>query len=521
MPVFLIEKHNLEMPVHFTKKACLGLALFCGLSHFATAQTAPSQPITSETVPTQSELPQTRLQFTQLQQAPQQAQQPQQAQTVPTTRSPILSVGQPESLADLVERISPAVVNIKVTTDSGETTTLGQGSGFIISPKGEVVTNYHVIEGGDNIAIEFNNGESLPANIMGTDAETDLALLQIDHKRNFPTVPFYHGEKIRIGDYVIAIGNPFGIGQSTSLGIISAIGRDSVDSGSYVDYIQTDATINTGNSGGPLFNPKGEVVGVNSAIYSPTGASVGIAFAIPHYTAEEVIVALRRDGRVRRGWLGAGLRTAEYTLDNEEGIYRAGATIHSLFAGGPAEKNGLLVDDIILNINGQAVLNSVEATRLIGRARPGDLIRMIIEREEVSQTIEIKIEERPEKDVVESSVSAAVASESSAAPEGPRSNESVGAGLSLVDLSATFRDSIGMSPDQVGVYVENVSPGSQADLKGIKAGMVLLEADHQPIPSVSQFRNMVNKAKRAGHSSLTLKVRLTNGGESFVSLPFA
>jgi len=236
--------------------------------------------------------------------APQQAQQPQQAQTVPTTRSPILSVGQPESLADLVERISPAVVNIKVTTDSGETTTLGQGSGFIISPKGEVVTNYHVIEGGDNIAIEFNNG--------------------------------YHGEKIRIGDYVIAIGNPFGIGQSTSLGIISAIGRDSVDSGSYVDYIQTDATINTGNSGGPLFNPKGEVVGVNSAIYSPTGASVGIAFAIPHYTAEEVIVALRRDGRVRRGWLGAGLRTAEYTLDNEEGIYRAGATIHSLFAGGPA-----------------------------------------------------------------------------------------------------------------------------------------------------------------------------------------
>ena len=146
---------------------------------------------------------------------------------------------------------------------------------------------------------------------------------------------------------------------------------------------------------------------------------------------------------------------------------------------------------------------------------------MIIERDEVSQTIEIPIEERPEKDVVESSVSSAVSSDVAAAPSAPRSNESVGAGLSLVDLSSTFRDSIGMSPNQVGVYVENVSPGSQADLKGIKAGMVLLEADHEPIPSVSRFRAMVNKAKTSGQSSLTLKVRLANGGESFVSLPFA
>jgi len=425
------------------------------------------------------------------------------------------SLNLPGSLADLVERISPAVVNIKVTTESGETTTLGQGSGFIISTKGEVVTNYHVIEGGDNIAIEFNNGESLPARVLGTDAETDLALLQIEHKRSFPRVPFYHGKKIRIGDYVIAIGNPFGIGQSTSLGIISAIGRDTVDSGSYVDYIQTDATINTGNSGGPLFNPKGEVVGVNSAIYSPTGASVGIAFAIPHYTAEDIIEALRRDGRVRRGWLGAGLRTAQYTLENDPGIYRAGATIHSLFPGGPAEQHGLKVDDIILNINGQAVLNSVEATRIIGRSKPGDRIKFIIERDEVSQNISVAISERPEKDVVEKSVSIAT----TPAPA-PSSGDTSASGLSLVDLSSTFRDSIGMRPDQVGVYVESVLPGSPAAQKGLKSGMVLLEADHEPIASVRKFRSLLMKAKRSGQSAMTLKVRLGNGGESYVSLPF-
>jgi len=396
------------------------------------------------------------------------------------------SLNLPGSLADLVERISPAVVNIKVTTESGETTTLGQGSGFIISTKGEVVTNYHVIEGGDNIAIEFNNGESLPARVLGTDAETDLALLQIEHKRSFPRVPFYHGKKI-----------------------------DTVDSGSYVDYIQTDATINTGNSGGPLFNPKGEVVGVNSAIYSPTGASVGIAFAIPHYTAEDVIEALRRDGRVRRGWLGAGLRTAQYTLENDPGIYRAGATIHSLFPGGPAEQHGLKVDDIILNINGQAVLNSVEATRIIGRSKPGDRIKFIIERDEVSQNISVAISERPEKDVVEKSVSIAT----TPAPA-PSSGDTSASGLSLVDLSSTFRDSIGMRPDQVGVYVESVLPGSPAAQKGLKSGMVLLEADHEPIASVRKFRSLLMKAKRSGQSAMTLKVRLGNGGESYVSLPF-
>lgn len=442
------------------------------------------------------------------------------AQTASPYLQPAMQSGLtlPPSLADLVEKISPAVLNIKVTTDDGETTTLGQGSGFIISPQGEVVTNYHVIEGGDIIQVEFNNGDLLPAEIIGEDPETDLALLKIESNRTFPTVKFHKGKRIRIGDYVVAIGNPFGIGQSTSLGIISAIGRDTVDSGSYVDYIQTDATINTGNSGGPLFNPKGDVVGVNSAIYSPTGASVGIAFAIPHYTAEEVVNAIRRHGEVRRGWLGAGLRTAEFSVEEvDSGVFKAGATVNNLYPGSPAELAGLQVDDIILNINGKSVLNSVEATRIIGRLRPGQKAKLILERDEVTQTIIVVIDERPEKEEVEEMIrvasSADIGAEIAAAPTG-------GTGLSMVDLSSSFRDSIGMRPDQVGVYVDAVTPGSLAEQKGFRAGMVILEADHEPIPSVSAFKSMYDRNREAGLSSMTLKVRLENGGESYVSLPY-
>jgi len=305
------------------------------------------------------------------------------------------------SIADLVDRVSPSVVNIIVTTDSGETTSEGQGSGFLISSKKEVVTNYHVIDGGTNIEIEFNNGEKFPASIIGTDEETDLALLRIESDKYFPHVKFHSGPKTRIGDWVVAIGNPFGIGQSTSLGVISAIGRSRVDSGSYVDYIQTDATINRGNSGGPLFNLDGDVVGVNSAIYSPTGASVGIAFVIPHETAEDIINSIRNDGKVRRGYLGAGLRTATFEMENRPGIYKSGATVNNVVAGSPAEQYGLQIDDIILNINGKAVRNSVEATRVIGGLRPGDVARMIYERDEKNYQINVSIGERPQKEQIE------------------------------------------------------------------------------------------------------------------------
>jgi len=424
------------------------------------------------------------------------------------------------SIADLVDRVSPSVVNIVVTTDSGETTSEGQGSGFIISDKLEVVTNYHVIEGGSFIDIEFNNGDKYPAEIIGTDEETDLALLRIKTTRKFPHVNFHQTKDLRIGDWVVAIGNPFGIGQSTSLGVISAIGREKVDSGSYVDYIQTDATINRGNSGGPLFNLDGDVVGVNSAIYSPTGASVGIAFVIPHHTAERIITALRTEGRVRRGYLGAGLRTAEYSVDGQPGVFKGGATINDVLPGSPADVYGLQVDDIILNINGNVVKNSVMATRAIADVEPGKVARFIYERDEKTYSLDVQIGERPEKYEIRKA-----SAESQGLPPPPPPEDkskpkvNIDTGLHLLDISAEFRSAINMRSDQVGVYLESVEPGSPAEQAGFKMGMVLTEADGQPLAEVAKWKSIVLNAKEAQQDGLIVNVRLKDGRETYMVLP--
>jgi len=419
------------------------------------------------------------------------------------------------SLADLVDQVSPAVVNIIVKSETADSVTEGQGSGFIIDPRGELVTNYHVIEGGTSIEVEFNNGERFPADIVGTDPETDLAVLKINSDRMFKTVSFHQGDDLRIGDWVVAIGNPFGIGQSTSFGIISAIGRERVESGAYVDYIQTDATINTGNSGGPLFNPEGDVVGVNSAIYSPTGASVGIAFSIPHETAEAVVTQLRREGRVRRGWLGAGLRTAEFSKGG--GVMKGGATINNVVPGSPADIYGLRIDDIILNINSKAVRNSTEATRVIGSLRPNQKMDVIYERDEKPYKLTVMIGERPDKDVVDQSVEQAVAASPQGEP-GTVVGGSVRHGMSLVDLSAEARSGLGMRYDQLGVYVESVAPGGQGALAGIVANAVLMQIDGRDIPSVPAFENMIFKAQEQGQTELIILLREPDGRENMVVL---
>ena len=424
------------------------------------------------------------------------------------------------SIANLVDRVSPSVVNIVVTTDSGETTSEGQGSGFIISDKLEVVTNYHVIDGGTNIEIEFNDGRRSDAKILGTDEETDLALLQIQTTDKIPHVNFHQPRDLRIGDWVVAIGNPFGIGQSTSLGVISAIGREKVDSGSYVDYIQTDATINRGNSGGPLFNLNGDVVGVNSAIYSPTGASVGIAFVIPHHTAERIITALREDGRVRRGYLGAGLRTAEYSVEGQPGIFKGGATVNDVLPGSPADIYGLQVDDIILDINGQVVKNSVEATRAIGAVTPGEVVKFIYERNEKTYALDVQIGERPEKYEIRKASAEVQGLPPPPPPEDkakPKVN--IDTGLHVLDISAEFRSAINMRSDQVGIYVEAVDPGTAAEQAGFKLGMVLLEADGQPIAEVAKWKSIVLNAKEAQQDGIIVNVRLKDGRETIMVLP--
>ncbi len=436
----------------------------------------------------------------------------------------------PNSLADLIEHVSPAVVNIRVVTGGyavdrpREDATEGQGSGFIVTPDGKLVTNYHVIKDGDKITVDFANGTEFPAKIIGTDRETDLAVLQIQPKKAgtvFEYVSFHQGSDSRIGDWVLAIGNPFGIGQSSSVGIISAISRDRVESGSFVDYLQTDATVNRGNSGGPLCNFQGRVVGVNSSIYSPTGASVGIAFAIPYYLAQDITADLIKYGKVRRGFLGVSIREAEYTQNGI--VYKAGATITAIGAGSPADRAGLQVEDIILKVNNLKVNNGTEATRAIARLRAGE--RAVFEIERDSRTIDggvrVTLGERPsDKAKLEAATGNSSRSTASniAAPPTPKAKDMYNTGLSLVDLSATFRESIGMRMDQVGVYVDQVAPGSNAARKGIKSGMVILEAYAKPIVSVRAFRETLRKAKASGRRSVVVSVRTINGSETYTSI---
>ena len=437
---------------------------------------------------------------------------------------PLIAAMQPNLIADLAAAVSPAVVNIRVTTAQGEVVSEGHGSGFVISPVGEVVTNHHVIDEGENIEVEFNNGVSFTAQIVGTDPETDIALLQIDSDQTFPTVKWNKADAPRIGQFVVPIGNPFGIGQSVSFGIISAIGRERVDSGAYVDYIQTDATVNTGNSGGPLFNLSGEVVGVNSAIYSPTGASVGIAFAIPHSTAESVIARLRNDGEVRRGYLGVNLRTAEYS----DG--RSGATVDSVVPGSPAQMGGLQLNDIILSVNGIRVRNGTEATRKIGELAPGDTAKFRIERDEAEYDVTARLVRRPSKEVLERRAAGLPditttpgQPQQESLPARPNLNSvpfvSLGnTGLSVVDLSSQFREAIGMGYDEVGVYVESVLAGTPAEQNGIERGMILMEVEMEAVPSVEHFKYLLGKAKADRKSSVLVKVRRKNGQQSYVSL---
>ena len=505
-------------------QAILSLALCSAGYGVATAQSS-TIPAINDITPVQASQPPPQVEIFQplREQAPAYVSQP---TTLPNRSLPQMPanimqapISSLPSIADLVERVSPSVLNIIVTTEDGETTTEGQGSGFIISPNNEVVTNFHVIEGGSNIEIEFNNGERYSAKIIGTDEETDLALLKIQSDKRFPHVNFHSGNKVRIGEWVVAIGNPFGIGQSTSLGVISAIGRSRVDSGSYVDYIQTDATINRGNSGGPLFNLTGDVVGVNSAIYSPTGASVGIAFVIPHHTAEEIISSIRTDGKVRRGYLGAGLRTATFEMENKPGIYKSGATVDSVVPGSPAERYGLQVDDIILRINDQTVRNSVEATRVIGALRPGDITNMIYERDEKTYALDISIGERPDKYEIARGSAIARGLPPPPPKEQAHSKVSIDTGLQVLDLSPEFRSAIGMRPDQVGIYVESVTPGSGAERGGFSTGMVLLDADNTPLAEVGSLKTVVLNARLAKQDGIIVNVRLKDGRETIMVLP--
>ncbi|RKK01147.1 PDZ domain-containing protein [Pseudoroseomonas wenyumeiae] len=313
--------------------------------------------------------------------------------------------------ADLAERVMPAVVNIAVLSEQtttqvppelrgtpferyfrerrGRQQVQGAGSGFIIDPAGYIVTNNHVVGNASRVVVSLQDGTELPARVVGTDELTDLALLRVEAKTSLPSVPWGSSAGTRVGQWVLACGNPFGLGGTVTSGIVSARGRE-IGAGPFDDFIQTDAAINPGNSGGPLFNAAGEVIGINTAIFSPTNASAGIGFATPSDLAKGVIEQLRRDGRVERGWLGIAVQD----FGNEPGG-RRGAQVQAVERGSPGARAGLRQGDILVALNGERMEGSRTLIRNVAGTPPGQTVRLTLIRDGRQQEIAVQVGRRP------------------------------------------------------------------------------------------------------------------------------
>ncbi|WP_336976600.1 Do family serine endopeptidase [Brevundimonas nasdae] len=453
--------------------------------------------------------------------------------------------GAPSSFATIFDQVSPAVVQIDVTVkvdqpqggafqipglpfqfvppqgrggqgDSEPQTTQGAGSGFFISQDGFIVTNNHVVADATEIKVKMSDGRELPARLIGRDPGTDLAVIKVEGN-DFKYVSFEETAEPRVGDWVIAIGNPFGLGGTATAGIVSAKARD-IDPSGYNDYIQIDAAINRGNSGGPTFDIHGRVIGVNSAIYSPTGGSVGIGFAIPADTAKTITERLMRGQSIERGYVGLGLRTL--SPDGWEALGQPkdfkGALIESVTEDGPASRAGVQVGDLLVGVNGQAVANSQEATRRVGAAKPGDTIRLEVIRDGRRQTLNVRSGTRPSEEELAASEEGGSANPGQSQPGQGDTIE----GLTVTAITPAARSRFSLPASVNGVVITNVEQGSAAARLGFLPGFVITRANDRNITSAADLRAAVAAAKQAGRPSILLFVR-TPQGTSPVPLKFA
>ncbi len=448
----------------------------------------------------------------------------------------------PESLAPLAEKFSPAVVNITTSTlvegrsgpqgivpegspfedffrefqdrnGDGERPRKSSalGSGFVISEDGYVVTNNHVIEGADEILIEFFPGdgqpEELPAKVIGTDPKTDIALLKVEAPGPLKFVKFGDSDTARVGDWVIAMGNPLGQGFSVSAGIVSA--RNRALSGSYDDYIQTDAAINRGNSGGPLFNMDGDVVGVNTAILSPNGGSIGIGFSMASNVVTKVVAQLREYGETRRGWLGVRIQDVTDDVAEAMGLEEAAGALITDVPEGPAKEAGLLGGDVILTFDGVDVKDTRGLVRQVGETEVGKAVRVLVFRDGGTQTVLVTLGRRED---------AERADEAGQTPETtPEISEKDVLGLTVSTLNDALREDLGIDSSATGLVIMNVDEASEAYEKGLRAGDLITEAGQQKVTSLADLEMRIEEAKEAGRKSLLLLVR-RNGEPRFVAL---
>ncbi len=443
----------------------------------------------------------------------------------------------PGSFADLAEMVSPSVVNITTSTnvagvnqgprpvvpegspledffkDFMDRQDRGQrprqssalGSGFVISEDGYIVTNNHVIDKADEIQVEFFSGEMLEATLIGTDPKTDIALLKVDSSEPLPFVPFGDSDVARVGDWVMAVGNPLGQGFSVSAGIISA--RERALSGAYDDFIQTDAAINKGNSGGPLFNVEGEVIGVNTAILSPTGGSIGIGFSMASNVVTKVVDQLQEFGETRRGWLGVRIQDVSEDVAEALELSSAAGALVTDVPEGPGKEAGIEAGDVIRVFDGNMVKDTRELVRIVGNTDVGKAVDVDIIREGEEITLAVTLGRREEAEAT----AVPVAIEKS----GPV--EKTVLGINLAVLNPELREQLGLPEDATGLVVKDVAEDSDAFEKGLRAGDLVVEAGQQKIEGLADLEDRITEARDAGRKSLLMLIR-RQGDPRFLAL---
>ncbi len=389
------------------------------------------------------------------------------------------------------------------------------GSGFVIDGKeGLIVTNNHVIEGAEEIEINFHDGSKLKVDkVLGRDTKADLALLKVTPKKPLSDVKFGPSATLEVGDWVMAIGNPFGLGGSVSLGIISAKSRD-INSGPYDDYLQTDAAINKGNSGGPLFNMDGEVIGVNTAIISPTGGSIGIGFAVPSDTVANVVDQLKQFGEVRRGWLGVKIQTVTDDIAETLGVpENSGALIAAVTPESPAAKAGLEAGDVILKFDNKDVTSMRGLPRIVAQAPIGKAADVELLRKGQRKTLQVTVGRLDDGDDTESDLK-------EQGSESPAPGSSI-IGLKLSTLTSELRRKYGLDDKIKGVVVESIDPQSAAAKKGIKTGDVIVEAAQEAVSDPGDVAASVDKVRKAGRKAVLFRVEDGKGDLRFVAVPIS
>ena len=463
----------------------------------------------------------------------------------PVTAATTAPTALPTSFADIAEQVSDAVVNIQVSRRSAAGAPVaeaptdprfdeffdrfserfglpdrrefrnrpapdrggrvaGVGSGFIIDPSGFIVTNDHVAGDADEIRVTLQNGDQYDATLVGRDPKTDLALLKVEAQDDLPHVMFGDSDDARVGDWVIAVGNPFGLSHTVTVGVVSAFDRAIGAGGPYDEFLQIDASINRGNSGGPTFNTAGEVIGVNSAIFSPTGGSVGIGFAIPSNVAQRIIDELRETGTVERGWLGVSIQAVTPDLAEGLGLDGAqGALVADVVAGSPADDAGLQQGDVILSVDETEIEELRDLPRVVAEIRPGQTADLVVWRDGRRVDVDARIGELDEPVQV-----------SSAAPSG--GDDMLGLSLSRLDRDA--RRDFGIEDDVTGVVITDVAPDSPAREKGLRPGDVIVSVGKNDVASPADVTDGIRSAEQDDRGSVLLLIA-RDANQRFVALP--